>query len=117
MSYHDSMKCIIIGEVGVGKSSILSQIVDGGPPMRTEPTVGIEFGTTTMTVDTQQVHLHIWDTSGSDVYRTIIQTYYKNSIIVFLVYDISHYQSYQKLPEWINHIKTFVGFQCQIVLV
>ena len=55
--------------------------------------------------ESTRVKLQIWDTAGQDQYRSINQLYYKKSAIVFLVYAVNDYQSFDELQFWVNELE------------
>ena len=75
--YHYLMKIIIIGDSGVGKSSITNQYIQGVFKKKLEPTIGVEFATKTIEVSKQVVKLQIWDSAGQENYRSITRSYYR----------------------------------------
>ena len=54
-------------------------------------TIGVEFGSRTLTIDGNQVKLQIWDTAGQEKFRSITRSYYRSAIGALLVYDITKY--------------------------
>ena len=57
-------KIVIIGDSGVGKTNLLSRFVDDAFSMDSKPTIGVEFATKTLNVDSKVVKNQIWDTAG-----------------------------------------------------
>ena len=74
---------------GVGKSSILRRFIDSTFKLNLPPTTAPEFVSQTIIIDDLPIKLEIWDTSGSESYKSITRSFYKNSAGVFLVYDIT----------------------------
>merc|ERR1711916_407884 len=71
MSYNYLFKYIIIGDTGVGKSCLLLQFTDKRFQPVHDLTIGVEFGTRTITLDGKEVKLQIWDTAGQEAFRSI----------------------------------------------
>ncbi len=59
-----SMKFIIVGDVGVGKTSLISRFITGQFNPNHDLTVGIEFGDKKIAVNNRTIKLQIWDTAG-----------------------------------------------------
>ena len=57
-----------------------------------------------MTKETK-VKLQLWDTAGSEEYRSINQLYYKKAAIICLVYDVTDYESFDQLKFWAEEIE------------
>jgi small GTP-binding protein len=62
--YDYAMKVIAVGDVGVGKTSIISRFITGHFNPNHDYTVGIEFGDKKITINNRIVKLQIWDTAG-----------------------------------------------------
>ena len=75
--YHYLMKFIVIGDSGVGKSSLINQYINGTFQAKMEPTIGVEFATKTVTLQKRKVKLQIWDSAGQENYRSITRSYYR----------------------------------------
>jgi small GTP-binding protein len=100
-----SLKFILVGDTGVGKSCILSQFIDGRTLSNPIVTIGIDFKGTTIRVDNEtRVKLQIWDTSGPERFRNITTSYYRGVNGFLLVYDITNQDSFLGLRNWKNDI-------------
>jgi small GTP-binding protein len=56
-----------------------------------EPTIGVEFATKLIDVKDTSIKIQIWDTAGQENYRSMIRSYYRSAIGIFIVYDITKY--------------------------
>jgi small GTP-binding protein len=110
-------KIILIGDVGVGKSSALQRFRYGTFSERHANTIGVDFTFKTLKMsDGKVVQLQIWDTAGQERYRTITQSYYRNAHGVLLAYDITNERSYHSLQRWMEDLKKFCGNVIIIVI-
>lgn len=105
MSYDYSIKCIIVGDSGVGKSSLLLQFTDKRFTSYHEMTIGVEFGAKTINIKGKIIKLQVWDTAGQESFRSITRSYYKDAGVVLLVYDVSNLTSFKSLGTWFDDIK------------
>jgi small GTP-binding protein len=105
---YNSYKYILIGDPGVGKTSIVSKCTMNEFNETYNPTIGVDFGTKIARVEDRDYKLYIWDTAGNEIYKTITQSYYRNANCVILVYDITNRQSFINLPLWITNINNIV---------
>ena len=73
-------KVILLGDIAVGKSSILSRFVDDKYTNEYRCNVGVEFKVKSMFLDENRgADLQIWDTVGEERFRTITRQYYRDS--------------------------------------
>ena len=103
-----SVKLVLIGDSGVGKTSIVTQYVSGTAPGSVKPPIGAAFVTKEIVVDDQQLELLIWDTAGQEVYRGLAPMYYRSALIAIVVYDCTRQQSFDTVSYWIKELKNNV---------
>jgi len=99
-------KIIFVGDAGVGKTTIISRIMDNPFNDAYEPSIGVDFMSKNITFRGQNIKLQMWDTAGQEKYKGLIPSYVRNSSIVFLIYDISVKNSFDNIPNWISFIKS-----------
>ncbi|KAK0417291.1 hypothetical protein QR680_012924 [Steinernema hermaphroditum] len=102
-----TLKILIIGESGVGKSSLLLRFVDDVFDPEQQATIGVDFRVTSLTVDGNRVKLAIWDTAGQERFRTLTPSYYRGAQGVICVYDVSSRQSFDRLDHWMTEVDTY----------
>jgi Ras-related protein Rab-1A len=121
--YDYIFKIIVIGNPGVGKSSILNSLIDNKFDDQYGSTLGIDFRVKTMKIDNKNIKLLLWDTAGQERFKTITSPYYRNVHGVVLVYDITDRKSFQDLNIWLhetdkycheNVIKIIIGNKTDI---
>ena len=104
---HDlSFKIIVIGDSGVGKSSLTTKATKDYFENYYSPTVGFEFYTFNVRINDKNIRLQIWDTCGQEVYRSLINGFYRSASLAILVYSIDNNKSFNSLESWLNEIKT-----------
>lgn len=102
-----TLKILIIGESGVGKSSLLLRFTDDTFDPEQAATIGVDFKVKTLQVEGNRAKLAIWDTAGQERFRTLTPSYYRGAQGVILVYDVSSKSSFSKLETWLNELETF----------
>ncbi|CAD8138977.1 unnamed protein product [Paramecium octaurelia] len=115
-NYSLMFKFIIIGDTGVGKSSILLQLIENEIREQHDATIGVEFGAKIIKVNGMNIKLQIWDTAGQENFRSIIRSYYRSAIGALLVYDITNKNSFHNLQRWMEEIKNNGNANMVIVL-
>ena len=110
-------KVIFIGDSDTGKSSLSQRIAhDSFNPTYIE-TIGVDFFIKYIKISGKIIKLQIWDTAGSDRYRSITKAYYKGAKIIFLVYDVTNLNSFKNIKNWMKDIEDFKKEKVYIVLV
>jgi small GTP-binding protein len=108
---------IIIGCAGVGKTALLKRLVDDNFTECLDSTVGVEFDSTVLTVDDQNVRLQIWDTAGQEKFRSITKAYYRTAAGVLIVFDVTDRKSFDQLTSWVNDVRTLCDATAMSTLV
>ena len=98
------IKIALLGNEGVGKTSIISQLTESRYNAKTNTTVGAMFINKEMTIDGKNYELQIWDTAGQERFRTIASIYFRDAHGIILVYDVTTRKSYDDLSFWFNEI-------------
>ena len=101
-------KVVLIGESGVGKTSIISRYISNTFSSVLMATPGANFTTKTIFLkdENQSIKFEIWDTAGQEKYRALAKVFYKNAAVCILVYDITRRTSFEELKKyWITEIK------------
>lgn len=98
-------KFVLVGDSGVGKSSVLLRFTDDSFCESYINTIGVDFRSRTLHIDDQRVVLQIWDTAGQERFRTITSTYYRGAQGIILMYDVTNYQSWLNIPDWLHEVE------------
>ena len=80
-------------------------------------TVGVEFASKIVNIENKNIMLQIWDTAGSEQYRSVTTGYYKGALGAFLVFDISNRDSFYGLNKWLTDLRNTIGDDSPILLV
>ena len=102
-------KVVLIGESGVGKTSIISRYISNTFSSVLAATPGANFTTKTVFLpeENQSIKFEIWDTAGQEKFRALAKVFYKNAAVCILVYDITRKTSFEELKKyWISEIKS-----------
>ena len=100
-------KVVMVGEPGVGKTSIISRYVLNQFSNVVISTTGASYATKIIEIDKDnKIKFQIWDTAGQERFRSLAKIFYQNAAAVVLVYDITVRDTFEKLKEyWIKEIK------------
>ena len=75
--YHFLFKFILLGDSNVGKSCLMSQFLEKKFYSIIDPTIGVEFGSKVIQVSDKIIKVQIWDTAGTENYRSITRSYFR----------------------------------------
>ena len=121
--YDGQYKILVLGESGVGKTSLLLRYCDDDFSKSHLPTIGIDFKMKNSFVNEKMIKLQIWDTAGQERFRVITKTYYRAASGIILVYDVTDENSFNKIRIWMRQIeenapktvvKMLVGNKCDM---
>ena len=97
-------KTIIVGNPGVGKTSITLRFATGVFKSRYLPTIGVEFSVKDIEVKGQQIKLQLWDTGSHDRFSYIRPMYYRGSYGVLVVCDLANKTTLKELDKWFTEV-------------
>jgi len=117
-NYDKTYKVITVGDSFSGKTSLLSVLADANSfsDIYTS-TIGVDFVSIRTNFSGKKIKLQIWDTAGQERFQSIVQTYYKNSHGVILVYDISNRDSFINIAKWLKDARMICNDNVYIILV
>jgi len=101
-------KIVVLGNSGVGKTSLLYRYVHGSYSTDQPNTIGAAFMTKRIFIDDWKVKFQIWDTAGQERFRSMTPMYYRAAAAAILVYDITSPESFEAVKEWVTELKTNV---------
>ena len=92
----------LIGNICVGKTSLLARYADNSFKESYANTIGVDFRVITLKYKDIIAKVHIWDTAGNERFKSITINYYRSSHGFIYVYDITSKESFENLDMWIN---------------
>ena len=99
-------KITLVGDTGVGKSSIIGRFLTGIFISDINSTAGANYSQKYYEKNGKKICLNFWDTAGQEKFRALGKHFYKNSFIILMVYDISDRKSFENIKEiWYPDIK------------
>ena len=110
-------KILVIGDVGVGKTSLIRRLTKGYFAENITSTVGVDYGSKVLNVHGDKVKLQCWDTAGQEKYRSITQSYYRSADVVLMVFDITNRGSFASIPQWLVDVQRYTSKNTLKVLV
>jgi small GTP-binding protein len=98
----------MIGDSGVGKSSLLLSFTSDDTFEDLTPTIGVDFKIKHVTIGGKKLKLAIWDTAGQERFRTLTSSYYRGAQGVIMVYDVTRRETFTNLSDiWAKEIDLY----------
>ena len=115
--YDISFKIIVIGDSSVGKSCLTAQAVRNNFVEFYQATVGFEFLTFNLRINSKVGKLQIWDTCGQEVYKSLISNFYRNCSLALIVYAINNRNTFEHAENWLNDLKNQSNPNVRVFLI
>lgn len=110
------MKLVLLGDQGVGKSSLALRFVRGEFHEHHEATIGAAFLTQTVNVGQNTIKFDIWDTAGQERYHSLAPMYYRGAAAAVVVYDINNANTFNRALAWVRELRQQTSSSVLIVL-
>lgn len=111
-------KVVLVGDMNVGKTYLLARYVKNQLPQSTGPTIGVEFATKTVELESgKTIKAQIWDTAGQERYRAITTAHYRRALGALLVYDVTQKSSFEGVKKWMEELRDHAEPDIVILLV
>ncbi|GME94715.1 hypothetical protein B5S28_g321 [[Candida] boidinii] len=116
-AYDKTMKLLLVGDSGVGKSCLLLRFVDDKFNPSFITTIGIDFKIKTIEINGTKIKLQVWDTAGQERFRTITTAYYRGAMGIIIVYDVCDENSFESVKKWFQTVNQHAKDDAQLFLV
>ena len=123
------VKCVLVGNYGVGKSSILSRYIRGQFSDVHTSTIGVDYATRVESASTcpsnvrdsaereALVKLQIWDTAGQERFQSITRAYYRGAHLFIVVFSVACRDSFEALETWLSDMAASASEDSFVVIV
>lgn len=110
-------KILLVGNSGVGKSSLLLRFSEDMFSENYISTIGVDFKIRKIEQAGKQIKLQIWDTAGQERFRTITKSYYRGANGIIVVYDVSDRESFESISHWLSEVdKNSTEDVCRLII-
>ena len=112
-----SLKIVIAGKSGVGKTNLLTRYSRDEYNDTQMPTIGINFIKSQYQHEDMLVNLHLWDTAGQEKHQSLAKSYYRNAQGGILVYDLTSKESFERMNYYLKELKSSGPEDIKIILL
>ncbi|KAJ9616669.1 hypothetical protein H2200_000388 [Cladophialophora chaetospira] len=118
-------KIILLGPSGTGKSCLLHRFISSEWRVLSSQTIGVEFSSKIIKIGTtsastgqraKRIKLQLWDTAGTERFRSVSRSYYRGAAGAVLVYDVANLASFQQLPTFLSDARALASPRLTVVL-
>lgn len=99
-----AFKFILVGDSGVGKTSIKHRYLEDIYQIDFKPTIGVDYEIKSVNLNNINYKISLWDTSGQERFRSVTKSYYNNADGVILCFDLTNKLSFINLIYWMENI-------------
>ena len=110
-------KILLLGDGGVGKTSLLRRFIDNTFDPDYKGTIGVQFMTKTVIIGNNSIKLTIWDVAGQSKFTSYRHLYYRDADGIMLVYDITRAVTFENLDRWIIDAIKYTNLNTQIAVL
>jgi small GTP-binding protein len=100
------VKVILLGNSGVGKTSLITRLKTGQFPSKIDPTVGVNHQCHPVLIGHEQVTIFLWDTAGQEQFQALTPLYCHSSSTALIVCARNDISSIHAIPTWFNFLTT-----------
>lgn len=112
-----SFKAVLLGDSGVGKTSLVTQWITGTYQRNTNPTVGANHQRKRVTIDNREVDIFLWDTAGQEQFQALTPLYARSASVAVLTTSVIDTTSFDSIDRWLELLSTATEDKPPVVLV
>ena len=104
MTFDEKIQIIMIGESGVGKTSLIRRYTNNIFNSNHLETIGIEFYSREERINNKVIQIKFWDTAGQEIFHSLTKNFYRKADGIIIVYDITNKESFERVQDWIKSV-------------
>ncbi|CAG9326445.1 unnamed protein product [Blepharisma stoltei] len=101
------IKVVLLGDSGVGKSSLVLRFVADNFKTDRDATIGASYMGKNLQFNDKTIKFNIWDTAGQERYHSLAKMYYRDANAAIITYDITKRESFEGLQRWHRELQEF----------
>ncbi|XP_057661908.1 ras-related protein Rab-38-like [Diorhabda carinulata] len=101
-----NFKIIVIGDFGVGKTSIIGRYTEGEFSTQYKITIGADFAVKTLEWDENtRINLHVWDIAGHERFGSLLSVFYRHAVAAAIVFDLTRPETFNSVNKWLLDLR------------
>ncbi|KAJ8280430.1 hypothetical protein GJAV_G00054470 [Gymnothorax javanicus] len=93
-------KILVIGDLGVGKTSIIKRYAHQNFSSNYRATIGVDFALKVLNWHSKTIRLQLWDIAGQERFGNMTRVYYREAMGVFIVFDVTRPSTFEAVTKW-----------------
>ncbi|MFX1377198.1 MAG: Rab family GTPase [Promethearchaeota archaeon] len=110
-----TVKIIVSGDGGVGKTSFLNRLINDSFDLNCELTKGIDFFSKDVYINGYKYNLIIWDFAGQYQFKKLLTDFVNGSLAAFILFDLSRFNTLEGVEEWITTLNHYGNIPAIII--
>ncbi len=117
-----TVKIIVSGDGGVGKTSFLNRLIHDNFNTSSELTKGVDFFSKNLILNGHEYNFVIWDFAGQSQFKSILNNFVDGSLAAYVLFDLSRFKTIESMEDWIRklndngNISAFIlGAKCDLI--
>ncbi|MHA1721705.1 MAG: GTP-binding protein [Candidatus Baldrarchaeia archaeon] len=116
MSGEYILKIVVVGDLAVGKTSLVVRYAENKFPTSYKPTIGADIMVKMVDLKGKKVRLAIWDIAGHETFQKIRRYYYQGAAGALILYDVTNPESFEHVKDWYDDVVSHCG-KIPVVLI
>ena len=116
-----SYKMTLLGDSGVGKTSLFKKITKENFDSKIVSTIGIDKRTLFFNINTdegeREVEISLYDTAGQERFKSISISYFRDSKGLLVIYDVTNYETFKHVGVWLGDVIDTLGKKDDYIII
>lgn len=108
-------KIVFLGAQSTGKTAIVTRLQNNTFTANSNSTIGAAFISKELNIDGKTLKLDIWDTAGSEKYKSLTPMYYRDARAAIIVFDVTRPETVEAATEWISELREHGKGDCILI--
>ena len=93
-------KLLLVGDGGVGKTTLVKRHLTGEFDNKYIPTIGVEVHPLNFRTNCGDIRFNVWDTAGEEKAGAVRDGYYVSARCAIIMFDVTSRITYKSVPNW-----------------